>query len=74
MRGNGRETGAESRETVNAVRVMETRIETGYTNRIANFRGTGHRMGNKAKQRTKHAKAARLHAPKTSSLSHLLTN
>lgn len=47
---------------------------TGYTNNIANFRGTGHRIGNKAKQRTKQAKAAALQAPKTSSRSHLLTN
>lgn len=47
---------------------------TGYTNNIANFRGTGHRIGNKAKQRTKQAKAATLHAPKTSSRSHRLTN
>ena len=48
--------------------------ETGYTNKMANFRGTGHKIGNKAKQRTKQAKAAALQAPKTSSRSHLLTN
>ena len=47
---------------------------TGYTNKIANFRGTGQRIGNKAKQRTKQAKAATLQAPKTSSRSHRLTN
>ena len=46
---------------------------TGCTNNIANFRGTGHRIGNKAKQRTKQAKAAALQAPKTSSRSHRLT-
>lgn len=44
-----------------------------YTYKIANFLGTGQRMGKRAKQRTKHAKAARLHAPKTSNRSHLLT-
>ena len=47
---------------------------TGVTNSIANFRGTGHRIGNKAKQRTKQAKAAALQAPNTRSRSHLLTN
>ena len=52
----------------------KSRIGTGYTNNIANFRGTGHRIGNKAKQMTKQAKAATLQAPKTSRRSHLLTN
>lgn len=44
-----------------------------YTHRIANFRGTGHRIGNRAKQSTKHARAATLHAPKTSNRSQRLT-
>lgn len=41
---------------------------------MANFRGTGHNIGNRAKQRTKQAKAARLQAPKMSSRSQRLTN
>lgn len=53
---------------------VKSREGTGYTNKIANFRGTGHRIGNKAKQRTKQAKAATLQAPNTSRRSHLLTN
>jgi hypothetical protein len=73
-KGNG---GVARRESINAIRltrVLELKIWTGYTNKIANFRGTAQRRGNRAKQRTKQAKAAKLHAPKTSSLSHLLTN
>lgn len=72
-----RESGVARRESIDAsrlTRVLELEIWTGYTNKIANFRGIGHKIGNKAKQRTKQAKAARLHAPKTSSLSHLLTS
>ena len=41
---------------------------------MANFRGTGHSIGNKAKHRTKQAKAAKLHAPKINSRSQRLTN
>lgn len=41
---------------------------------MANFRGTGHRIGKRAKQSTKHARAATLHAPKTSNRSQRLTN
>ena len=46
----------------------------GYTYSIANFRGLNDKTGNKAKQITKHAKAARLHAPKMSNRSHRLTD
>lgn len=46
----------------------------GYTYSIANFRGCSDKTGNKAKQITKHAKAARLHAPNMSNRSHLLTD
>jgi len=67
------ESGAGGRESFNAIGVFEGTKRTGHTNKIANFRGTGHRMGNRAKQRTKQAKAARLHAPKTRRRSHLLT-
>jgi hypothetical protein len=41
--------------------------------KMANFLGVTMRTGNKAKQMTKQAKAARLQAPNTSSRSHLLT-
>ena len=41
---------------------------------MANFRGTGHRIGKSAKQRMKHAAAATLQAPKTRSRSHRLTD
>ena len=44
-----------------------------YTNNIANFRDCTSKTGNKAKQITKQAKAARLHPPKMSSRSHRLT-
>ena len=44
------------------------------TYRMANFLGVTMRTGNKAKQMTKQAKAARLQAPNTSSRSHLLTS
>ena len=57
-----------------AARISKWSLRTGHTYKIANFLGTGHRIGNKAKQRTKQAKAARLHAPKMSSRSHRLTN
>jgi hypothetical protein len=43
------------------------------TYKMANFLGVTMRTGNKAKQITKQAKAARLQAPNTSSRSHLLT-
>ena len=43
------------------------------TYKMANFLGVTMRTGNKAKQMTKQAKAARLQAPNTSSRSHLLT-
>ncbi len=45
------------------------------THRITNFRGLSvvTKTGNKAKQITKQTRAARLHAAKMSSLSHLLT-
>ena len=56
--------------------MLESRKEkrSGYTNKMANFRGTGHSIGNKAKHRTKQAKAAKLHAPKINSRSQRLTN
>ena len=43
------------------------------TYKMANFLGVTMRTGNKAKQMTKQAKAAKLQAPNTSSRSHLLT-
>lgn len=46
----------------------------GYTYKMANFRGVANRIGNKAKHRIKQMAAAKLHAPKTSSRSHRLTN
>lgn len=64
----------ESIDVIRFIRVSTQKIGTGYTNKMANFRGTGHRMGKRAKQSTKQAKAAKLHAPKTSSRSHRLTN
>ena len=45
----------------------------GITYNMANLRGFNDSTGNKAKQMTKHAKAARLQAPNTSSRSHRLT-
>src|SRR6266536_5558968 len=43
------------------------------TYRMANFRGFSDKTGNRAKQITKHANAARLQPPNMSSRSHLLT-
>jgi len=43
------------------------------THKTANFLGFKERTGNKAKQMTKHASAARLHPPNIRSRSHLLT-
>lgn len=43
------------------------------TYRMANLRGLVARTGNKKKQMTKHAAAARLHPPKMRRRSHLLT-
>lgn len=43
------------------------------TYKITNLRGLVANKGSKVKQMTKHANAARLQAPNTSSLSHLLT-
>jgi hypothetical protein len=43
------------------------------TYKMANFLGVTMRTGNKAKQMTKQANAAKLQAPNTSSRSHLLT-
>ena len=40
---------------------------------MANFRGLRDRTGNRKKQMTKQARAARLQPPKTSRRSHLLT-
>lgn len=52
----------------------EQDTNVGYTYNIANFRGLNDKTGNKAKQITKQAKAARLHAPNKSNRSHLLTD
>jgi hypothetical protein len=43
------------------------------TYRMANLRGRVAKTGKRKKQMTKHAAAARLHPPKTSRRSHLLT-
>jgi hypothetical protein len=43
------------------------------TYKMANFRGLMAKTGSKAKQMTKHARAAMLQAPKTRRRSHLLT-
>jgi hypothetical protein len=45
----------------------------GPTHNMANLRGLVARTGKRKKQMTKHAAAARLHPPKTSRRSHLLT-
>ena len=48
--------------------------EAGFsTYRITNLRGLSERTGNRVKQITKHASAARLQAPKTNNRSHRLT-
>ena len=67
---------AVTRSSLEILGVLESRTKKrpGYTDKMANFRGTGHNNGNKAKHRTKQAKAARLHAPKINSRSQRLTN
>ena len=45
----------------------------GLTYSMTNLRGFRAIIGNNVKHMTKHARAARLQAPKTKSLSHLLT-
>lgn len=53
--------------------VLHLSSTNSHTNNTANFRGIGQRIGNNTKHRMKQSAAARLQAPKTSSLSHRLT-
>ena len=61
-------------QTANMSRQIDSMLEGGgHTYKMANFRGFNDKTGNRTKQITKQAKAARLQAPKMSSRSHRLT-